>query len=78
MGGRKPQIHELWSFPKDGITREVHPLSGIDVGDFSGDCFQTDYSTEIGRRVAIYGQKFINESVEWIGIPAPIGFVNSI
>ena len=39
VGGREPQIHELWSFVEDGITREVHPFAQIDVGNFIGDCF---------------------------------------
>ena len=55
VGGREPQIHELWTFAKDSITREVHPFARIDVGNFSGDCFRTAYATEIGRRVSIYG-----------------------
>ena len=71
MGGQEPQIHKLWSFAKDGITREVHPFARIDADNFSGDCFHTDYATEIGRRVFIYGQKSINGSVEWLGVPAP-------
>ena len=42
----------------------------IEIGDFYGDYFQTDYST-VGRKGPIYGQRSINGSVEWIGIPAP-------
>ena len=49
VGGREPQIHELWSFAKDGITREVHPFARIAVRNFSGDCFHTNYATDIGR-----------------------------
>ena len=71
MGGREPQIHKLWIFSEDGITCEVHPLARITVGDFSRDCFHTNYATEIGRRVAIYVRKFINGSVDCLGIPAP-------
>ena len=71
VGGREPQIHKLWIFDEDGITREVHPFTWINVIKFSGDCFRTAYATEIGRRVFIYGQKSINGSVEWLGIPAP-------
>ena len=71
VDGRQPQIHKLWSFAEDGITREVHPFLQIDVGDFSGNCFQTDYTTEIGCTVAIYGWKSINESVECLNVPAP-------
>ena len=71
VGGREPQIHELRSFAKDRITREVHPFARIDIGDFSGDCFHTAYATEIGRRVFIYVRKSINGSVERLGVPAP-------
>ena len=71
-GAREPQIHELWSFSEDRITHKVHPFARIDVGNFSGDCFQTDYSTEVGLRVDIYGQRFINGSAEWLGLLAPI------
>ena len=39
VGGRQPQIHELWSFSEGRITRKVHPFVPIDIGDFSGDCF---------------------------------------
>ena len=71
VGGQEPQIHKLWSFSKDGITRKVHPFGRIDVGNFSGDCFHTAYTTEIGRRVFIYGRKSINGSVEWLSVPGP-------
>ena len=67
--GWEPQIHELWSFAKDGITREVHPFTGVNVGDLSGDCFQTHYMTEEARRVTIFFQKSINASIEWLGTP---------
>ena len=70
VGGREPQIHKLWIFAEDSITREVHPFARIDVGDFRVDYFRTAYATEIGRRVYIYGQKSINGSVEWLGVPA--------
>ena len=72
VGGQEPQIHKLWSFAEDGITREVHPFARINIGNFSGNSFQTDYATEIGRIVAIYGQESINGSIERLGAPAPI------
>ena len=68
VDGREPQIHELWFFAEDGITREVHPFARIDFGGFSEDCFHTAYATEIGRRVFIYGRKCINGSIEWFGV----------
>ena len=43
----------------------------IDIGDFSSECFHTDYATEIGRIVFIHGWKSINGSVEWLGVSAP-------
>ena len=71
VGGREPQINKLWSFAEDRITCEVHSFVQITVGNFSGDCFQTDYATEIGRRVAIYGQESTNRSVKGLDVPAP-------
>ena len=32
VDGRDPQIHEVWTFGEDGVTREVHPTSQVDVG----------------------------------------------
>ena len=71
VDGREPQIHELWSFAEDGITREVHPFACVNIGDLSGDCFQTYYMTEEDRRVTIFGQRPINASVKWLGTPVP-------
>ena len=75
VGGQQPQIHELWSFAKDRITREVHTFARIDVGDFSGDWLQTNYATEIGCRVAIYGRKSINGSIKWLCVLAPFSIL---
>ena len=71
VGGREPQIHKLWTFPEGGITRKVRPFARVDVGDFSGDCFQAYYTTEERRRVTIFGQISINASIEWLGVPIP-------
>ena len=32
VDGQEPQIHEVWTFGEDGITREVHPTEQVDVG----------------------------------------------
>ena len=71
VDSRYPQIHELWGFANDGVTREVHPFDRVDVGDFSGDCFQTYYMNEKARRVTIFDRISINAIVEWIGTPIP-------
>ena len=68
---QEPQIHELWSFSGDGITRKVHPFFRVNVGDFSGDYFQTYYMIEEALRVTIFGRRFINASFEWLGTPVP-------
>ena len=31
MDGQEPQIHEVWTFGEDGVTREVHPTAQVDV-----------------------------------------------
>ena len=32
VDGRDPQIHEVWSFGEDGVTREVHLTARVDFG----------------------------------------------
>ena len=63
------QNPEVWTFSDDGITPEVHPTAIVDVGAFDGDFFATDYLTENGHRVPIFGRKSINGSFEWMGVP---------
>ena len=39
VDGREPQIHEVWAFGSNGITREVHPTVQVDVVDgVMGEC----------------------------------------
>ena len=71
VGGREPQIYELWTFSEDGITRRVHPFARVDINDFSGYCFHTYFMTEERCRVTIFGRISINVSVEWLGVPIP-------
>ena len=71
VDGREPQIHKLWTFAEDDITREVYPFARVDVGNLSGDCLQTYYMTEERRRVTIFGWISINVSIEWIHVPIP-------
>ena len=69
MDGREPQIHEVWDFGSDGITREVHPTEQLDVGAGVVGELLSDDLTESRRRVPILGQISINGSVEYLGIP---------
>ena len=67
--GRHPEIHDVWTFGGDGITCKVHPFARLDVGAFLWDCFGTDYLAENGHKVPMYGQKSMNGSVKWLGVP---------
>ena len=69
VDGREPQIHEVWAFGSDGITREVNPTAQVDAGAGVVGEFSSNYLTESGIRVPILGQIFINGSVEYLGIP---------
>ena len=69
VGGKQPEIHEVWTFGDDRITPKVHLFARVDVGAFIGDCFGTNYLDEHGRRVTMYGRKLINRSVEWLSVP---------
>ena len=61
---------KVWTFGDDGITPEVHPTAIFDVGAFVGNCFATEYLTENGCRVPMFGRKWINGSFEWMGVSA--------
>ena len=69
MDGQDHQVHEVWAFSDDGITREVHLTAQVDVGAGVIGQFSSDYLTESGRRIPILGGISINGSVEWLGIP---------
>ena len=69
MDGREPQIHEVWTFGEDGVTREVHPTAQLDVVSGLVGEFSTDDLTEIWCRVPMFGINSINVSVEWMGVP---------
>ena len=69
VGGRQPEIHEVLTFGDDGIMPEVHLTEIVDVGTFVGDYFATNYLTENGRRVPMFGRKLINGIFEWMGVP---------
>ena len=69
VGGLLPKIHEFWTFGEDVITPEVRPFACVDVSAFVRDYFVTNYLTENGRRVPMFGRKLINGSFERMGVP---------
>ena len=69
MDGRGTQIHEVWAFGYDGITREVQTTAQVDVDDVVVGDFLYNYRTESGYRLPILGQFSINGSVEYLDIP---------
>ena len=69
MCGREPQIHEVWAFGEDGITREVHPTAQVDVGAEFVEEFAKKHLTEGWYRIPIFGRIYINGNFEWLGIP---------
>ena len=66
---QEPQIHEVWIFGEDGVTREVHPIAQVDVGAGFVIEFATDYLTPSWRRIPMFGVNSINGSFQWLGIP---------
>ena len=56
VDGQQPQIHEVWTFCEDSVTREVHPKVRVDVvAGFVGD-FNTNYLTPSWFRVPMFGK----------------------
>ena len=39
--GRDPNIHEVWTFGEDGVTREFHPTAQVLVGAESSENFRS-------------------------------------
>ena len=68
VGGQEPNIHEVWNFGEEGITREVHLTARVEVGSgFFGE-FATDCLTPSWLIIPFFGVNSINESVQWLGI----------
>ena len=65
MDGREPQIHEVWTFGEDGVTREVHPTARVDVGAGFVREFSTNYLTESCRRFPMFGRKLMEVPNGW-------------
>ena len=71
VDGQETKIYELWNFAKDG-THKFHPFARIKISDdFTRETFHTNFVSVKGRRVALLGQRSVNESVEWIDVPQP-------
>ena len=67
--GQDPQMHEIWCFGSDGITREFHPTAQLYFGDGVVGQLWSDYLAENRRRIPILIQISINGIVEILGIP---------
>ena len=66
------QIREDWTFSEDGVTPEVHLTARVDVdAGFSGE-FVTNDLTPSWRRIPMFVLNYINGSVQWLGVPAPL------
>ena len=72
VDGQEPQIHEVWTSGKDGVTREVHLTVQVDFGaGFVGNVL-TNYLTPNWHRIPMFGVNSINGSVQWLSAPAPL------
>ena len=72
MDGQEHQIHEVWNFGEDGVTREVHPTAQVDIGyGFVGE-FATNDLTPSCSKVPMFGRNSINGSFQWLGSPNPL------
>ena len=72
MDGREPKAHEDWTFGEDGVTPGVHPTARFDIGAGFVSEFLTNYLTEDGIRIPMFGRKSINGIFEWLSVSAPL------
>ena len=68
-GRSEPQIHEVWTFSEDSVTREVHLATQEDVRSGFVREFATNYLTPSWHRVPVFGRNPINGRVKWLGVP---------
>ena len=66
VDGRKPQIHEVWTFSEDGVTCEIHPTEWVDVGAGFVSEFVTNYLTPSWRRISTFGENSINGTIQFL------------
>ena len=69
VDSQDPQIYEIWCLSSDGVTRESHHTSQVDVGAETVGQFSSYFLSENGRIIPILGQSSINGSVELLSIP---------
>ena len=67
------QIHELWCLVLDNSNHKVYPTAQVEVISGTVGEFVTDYLSENGRIIQIIGQLFINNRVQFWGVPNQSG-----
>ena len=68
VDGRDPKFHEVWIWGDDRITPKVHTTARVDVDPWITLDFATDYFSETRSRTAIFVQKSINWSFEFLDL----------
>ena len=76
INGQEPQIHELWCLSLDGIRCEVRPTARAEVTARTVGEFVTYYLTENGHQIEMFGQIFVNDSVQFWDCPTKPGEVD--
>ena len=70
---RELQIQKVWTFGEDSVTPKVHLTAQVDVNAGFFGPFATNYLTENESRIPMFGINSINVSVQWLGVPDPLG-----
>ena len=52
----------------DGISQKVHTTARVEVTTGTVGDFVVDYLAENGRRIQIIGKRFVNDSVQVLGL----------
>ena len=60
VDGLEPQIHEVWDFSEDVVSRKVFPTAQVDVGTGVVREFLNDSLTENWRRFLMFGRISVN------------------
>ena len=70
VDGWDPHIHKVWGLVLYGIIRKVHPTAQVEFPAGTVGEFVTNYLAENRYIIQIIGQLFINDSIQFLGVPA--------
>ena len=75
VNGRERMAHKLWSHGLYGLVRNVYPTGRVEIPTGTVREFITEYLTPDGWKNKIIGQRSVNGSIKFNGVPEIWGII---